>query len=105
MKKLILIAAFSGVVTLSGCGSTGKGGASLASLDFKTMSCEEINQAFSSYQSKRNTVRGLTSLASTLGVNKGGVATQATAASDTIYLNAAKVARPIARGKGCSPTF
>lgn len=105
MKNIIFIATFGSVLALSGCGSTSAGGASLSNLDFQAMSCEDINQAFKSYQTKRNTVRGLTSLASTLGVNKGGVATQATVASDQVYYSAADTARPIAQAKGCTPTF
>lgn len=105
MKNVLLIATLGSVLTLSGCGSTSAGGASLSNLDFQSMSCEDINQAFKSYQTKRNTVKGFSSLASTLGVNKGGVATQATVASDQIYYRAADTARPIAQAKGCTTTF
>jgi hypothetical protein len=105
MKKLMFIVALGSVLTVSGCGSTGKGGSSISNLNFSEMSCEDINQTFSSYQRKKNTAKGLTSLASTLGLNKGGIATQATVASDSIYFNATKIARPIAVSKGCTVTF
>lgn len=101
MKKMLLIAT---VIMVTGCVSTGSSGPSLAEMDFNTMTCDEITAAFQSYRDSKSTVSSFSNIASAVGVNTAVVG-QATNASDTIYYNAANVARPIAAAKGCRTSF
>lgn len=105
MKKITLTLAAIAVATLSGCQLTGgsESKTDITSLDFESMSCEQIQTTFSDYRSQMDNLDTGASLLSTVGIGAGASAAKAT--MSTAYATAMKAAKPVAKAKKCSVNF
>lgn len=100
MKKFVLIAV-SGLV-LSGCQMTG-GQTNIADADFNSMTCEQIQQSFSDYQTQISDIENGSSLLSTVGFETD--TSDAKSAMLEVEMQAKKLARPAIKAKQCSFTI
>lgn len=86
-------------LALSGCQMTGDE-TDLASTDFNAMSCDNIQQVFTDYQSKMDHIETGSSLLSAVGADTG--TSEAKALMQQTYQSAAEVARPVIKAKSCN---
>lgn len=101
MNKTTFLGAALSVSILSGCMATGENSVNLATMDFNTLSCEQIDTAFKDYKSNVEAGDNLTGLVGMVSSSAASAANTARSTAMTAYYSAKKVAQPIIKAKGC----
>jgi len=102
MNKLSILGLALSTSIMTGCMTTDENSVDLTTVDFNTLTCEQIDTVFKDYKENVDSGDNYTSLLGALSSDAEATAKTAKATAMTAYYSAKKVAEPAIKVKGCN---
>jgi hypothetical protein len=102
MNKLSVLGLALSASIMTGCMATSEGSVDLTTVDFNTLTCEEIGTVFKDYKENVDSGDNYTSMLGALSSDAAAAAKTAKTTAMTAYYSAKKVAEPAIKVKGCN---
>ena len=102
MNKLSVLGLALSASIMTGCMATNEDSVDLTTVDFNTLTCEQIDTVFKDYKENVDSADNYSSLLGALSSDAEAAAKTAKSTAMTAYYSAKKVAEPVIKAKSCN---